>query len=809
MKSSLFQIAWKGVKGRKRDTGMMLCVLISAFALITAMLCYERSGVLAMEETRKSIYGEWQIARYSLSEAQAASFIEETCPLSFGRAEQYALLVDQQGTPFGALGTVDGGYLACGQLELLSGRLPQNRAEIAMTTSVLDSIGASYELGQAVTFAASNGSGEPVTLCYTLCGVLPSYDAYWAVGSNLPVDAILSGAEELPADWKSTVQLLCCYEGNVPIVPYQDGTQDPSWVKNIYAYPEDAASSSGLGVFVVGCAFLTLCAVYGLCSIQLRRREGGLVTMRMIGAAKGMVIRICLWEALLLLVFSLPLGTALGFLLCFAGLAIQGQSSYWTLPVLPLCGGLALGALAVLAGILFPAAHQAGQKLTHLPQKNVKLRRKMRLLSPLPLQIVVLNATGLMLALSCIFLAAWEMLPYQRQAETAAVNILSGRETLTKGLLQDLDRLPDVEQTAARTDLPFRSGLTGEVFAQQDLWDLYMNQPSGVTAFWMRDGSTIESPVCALPEQELRQLAESCFGEVEMESLLAGKSVLLYTQTFALDASGVTQWTEEPMDLTGETMTLSHFVLDGEDAAEQVTIGGCFGTVPKELLFTNGTFMTAYSVFCSETLGRKLWADEVGTPYGYTAVNVRLTENASYATQKSIASLVTRRGGVLRANGYEMANRLWQENSAAAFLSAAAGILSLGLSVFLLWNLYQIYWQNQRQRIGIFQAEGTSRRMFWHCGLQQGILAGLGALLLGNGAAALLWVFTTAQLVTGQREGNYVFSTLPMRSAEYPWGLHLLVCAGYLLVLLGLQLWPLVKTLRQSPMQNLKEETEP
>lgn len=799
------KIAWKGLKGRRRETSMILCILAAAFALITATLCYNNSGSLAMEETRKSIYGEWQIARYSLSKTEAAEFIEETNPAAVGWAEQYGLLVNKQGIAYGALGTAEEGYFACGRLELLSGRLPQDQSEIAMTTSVLDSMGASYELGQTVVFEAANGEGEPVTLRYTLCGVLPSYDAYWAVDGNFPVDALLFGPEGLPLDWEFSVQLLCCYEGAVPIVPHQDGVQDPTWVKNIYAYPEDTTSSSSLAVFVAGCAFLMLCAVYGLCSIQLRRREEGLVTLRMVGAARKMIFRICLWEAFILLAVSLPSGVALGLLLCFLGLAMQGQSAYLTLPILPLGGALALGSAAVLTGMLLPAARQARQKTTHLPQRRAKLRRKVRLLSPLPLRMVVLHAGGLMLSLCCVFLATWEMLPYQRQAENAAVNILSGREILTDGLVQDLNSLPDVEQTAARTDLPFQSGLTGEAFAQLDYWTLYINQPSGVSSFRMWDESTVEIRVYALPEQELRKLAGACFDDVEMEPLLSGESVLLYTQTFVLDESGVTRWTAENTDFTGEKMTLCYPVLNGDKAAKEVTIGGCFHTMPEDFLSTSGMFMPAYSVFCSEALGRQLWADEVGTPYGYTSVNVRLTENAAYATQKSIASLVTKRGGVLRSNGYETANRLWQEGSAAAFLSVAAGILSVMLAIFLLWNLFQIYWQNQQRRIGIFQAEGAARRMFWHYGLRQGAAAGLGALVFGNGSVALLWSFMTAQLVTEQREGIYILSALPMQSTEYPWVLHLAVCTGYLLVILGLQLWPLARIVLQSPMQNLKE----
>lgn len=231
MRHSLGTIAWRGLKGRRRDTAMMLCVLAAVFALLTAVLCYQQSGSRAMEAQRQELYGAWQLARYDLTAADADAFVQQTAPAAVGRAAQYAALVNDKGLAFGALGTVDEGYLACGQLQLLSGRLPGTAGEAALTTSVLDSIGASYELGQTVTLQAVYGDDAPVLLQFTLCGVLPSYDAYWAVGSNLPVDALVT-ADSLPQSWDSKVQLLCCYAGAVPLAPYIDGSQDPTWVRN-------------------------------------------------------------------------------------------------------------------------------------------------------------------------------------------------------------------------------------------------------------------------------------------------------------------------------------------------------------------------------------------------------------------------------------------------------------------------------------------------------------------------------------------------------------------------------------------------
>ena len=235
------------------------------------------------------------------------------------------------------------------------------------------------------------------------------------------------------------------------------------------------------------------------------------------------------------------------------------------------------------------------------------------------------------------------------------------------------------------------------------------------------------------------------------------------------------------------------------------SIGGVIASIDMDSLPFADSSPTTYQLYCSQALGRALWAEEYGTPYGYTAINLKLKANASYATQKSIAGLVTRRGGVLRTNSYETASRMYQEGSTGAFFWAVAGVVGAALALFLLWNLFGLYWQHQRLRIGIFQAEGTSAAMLRHCGIRQGVLAVLGALLLGNLAVWGLWRWSWHSLVTRQSGRILTFAALPMAVSEYPWALHLAVCAGYLLFVLALQLAPLERLARSQPMDNLKK----
>lgn len=688
MRHSLGTIAWRGLKGRRRDTAMMLCVLAAVFALLTAVLCYQQSGSRAMEVQRQDLYGAWQLARYDLTAADADAFVQQTAPAAVGRAAQYAILVNDKDLAFGALGTVDEGYLSCGQLQLLSGRLPGTAGEAALTTSVLDSIGASYELGQTVTLQAVHGDDAPVLLQFTLCGVLPSYDAYWAVGSNLPVDALVT-ADSLPQSWDSKIQLLCCYAGAVPLAPYIDGSQDPTWVRNTYAYPEADLTRSGSWAFMGGCALLTLCAVLVLCT--------------------------------------------------------------------------------------------------------------------LPLRLVVLNALGLTLALCCVFLSTWKLLPYRRTAASAAVQVSAGQNTLTDGLAEDLLRLPDVQQAAMRTDMNYLCGLSSDAFTAHDLWGLYTHQDSLYTMFTMQDADTVNTLVTALPDAELEALAAQCSTPVDLDALRSGQAVLLYAPDFVLDENGQTQWGTQAAPFAGCTAVLEYPTLDGAHSQKSLTIGGVIASIDMDSLPFADSSPTTYQLYCSQALGRALWAEEYGTPYGYTAINLKLKANASYATQKSIAGLVTRRGGVLRTNSYETASRMYQEGSTGAFFWAVAGVVGAALALFLLWNLFGLYWQHQRLRIGIFQAEGTSAAMLRHCGIRQGVLAVLGALLLGNLAVWGLWRWSWHSLVTRQSGRILTFAALPMAVSEYPWALHLAVCAGYLLFVLALQLAPLERLARSQPMDNLKK----
>ena len=99
----------------------------------------------------------------------------------------------------GGIGTVDSAFAQLGRIVPISGNFPAQPDEIAMTTTLLDALGCSYDLGQTITLKVADndydplsGSGKIVEQTYTLCGVLPAYDVYWNLGSNLTVSAVVA-----------------------------------------------------------------------------------------------------------------------------------------------------------------------------------------------------------------------------------------------------------------------------------------------------------------------------------------------------------------------------------------------------------------------------------------------------------------------------------------------------------------------------------------------------------------------------------------------------------------------------------------
>lgn len=303
------------------------------FSFLTAATIYSGSSAQALQDTRCELYGEWQYLRLSDTDTDAAQ-VRENLPASakVSTAIQDGIVLGADNGLAGGIGTVDSAFAQLGRIVPISGNFPAQPDEIAMTTTLLDALGCSYDLGQTITLKVADndydplsGSGKIVEQTYTLCGVLPAYDVYWNLGSNLTVSAVVVEPLALAGQKFQTF-----YDLNADTVG--TASDDPDFIANEYAYPQEDTVSSSLTFLLMIAILVSFFAVAQYFVIVLHKRVQTLHTFQILGARKQDLHRMCLWEALFAGLAAVFLGFALGCGAAAIGLGLQKQLSFFAVP---------------------------------------------------------------------------------------------------------------------------------------------------------------------------------------------------------------------------------------------------------------------------------------------------------------------------------------------------------------------------------------------------------------------------------------------------------------------------------------------
>lgn len=293
-------LAFHGMLGRKKQTSLLLLLLTLVFSFLTAAVIYSVSSAQVLQDTRCELYGEWQYLRLSDTAADAAQ-VQGALPASaqVSTVIQNGIVLGADDGVAGGIGTADDTFAQLGRIVPISGDFPTQSDEIAMTTTLLDALGCSYDVGQTVTLkVAANdydplaGSGAVMEKAYTLCGVLPAYDVYWNLNGNLTVSSIVT--EPLALDGQK-FQTFYYLNAAAPVT----ASTDPALVANEYAYPQEDTVSSSLRFLLVAAILVSFFAVAQYFLIVLHKRVHTINTFLTLGAKNRDLRLMCLWEALL------------------------------------------------------------------------------------------------------------------------------------------------------------------------------------------------------------------------------------------------------------------------------------------------------------------------------------------------------------------------------------------------------------------------------------------------------------------------------------------------------------------------------
>lgn len=724
-------LAFHGMLGRKKQTGLLLLLLTLVFSFLTAAVIYSVSSAQVLQDTRCELYGAWQYLRLSDTAADAAQ-VRENLPASAKASTtiQDGIVLGADNGLAGGIGTVDDTFAQLGRIVPISGDFPTQPDEIAMTTTLLDALGCSYDVGQTVTLkVAANdydplaGSGAVMEKAYTLCGVLPAYDVYWNLNGNLTVSGIVT--EPLVLDGQK-FQTFYYLNAAAPVT----ASTDPALVANEYAYPQEDTVSFSLRFLLVAAILVSFFAVAQYFLIVLHKRVHTINTFLTLGAKNRDLRLMCLWEALFAGIAAVAAGFALGCGAAAIGLGLQKHLSFLVIPAASLAPLAVLFLLSVLLGALLPAVLVRPQ--TVRPKENPAKKFRLAQL-PLAPQIGV-GCAVLLIAVSCLYVGWRVMLPYDLDAPYACLSIkMNGTAGMPFSLKDDLAALPGVEEVSAAIDLTDIYTVTSDkIQSSQMLADIWVKDNGDIPSFLMQNASkgTLNTTVCALPDDELRRIAaDAGVSDEEIETLLAGDSVLTlwrdcyydpaadeYYQGFQPDGS---TWVE-PVFAAGDKLSIQYRRYTGQDEAgnevyrtytAQLPIAGVVKSANNYTLLTTDRILFSGTIFVSTALYHKMF-ESAGSYHmekeGYSSLNVKLSADSNFSLRRSISSIATRRNGILRADNYDLISQSYTEGTQSAFLVGILAVFGVLLGCALLVVLNLSAYEIQQQRLSLLLTLGVS-----------------------------------------------------------------------------------------------------
>ncbi len=207
----MLKLAIKGMRGRKKQTWLTLVILTMVIIVVMGSALYSYSSSVGDLQRKKETYGSWQFAYYEETKERVEQ-LKTNSELEVGVGTQLGKIVSSNfigdtKIVVGELGSLDQGYLDLRNLKLLSGSFPQKENEIALNSSLLDSLGYSYQSGQTIKINLLanddlNNTGKIQEYEFTLSGVLFSYDIFWQKGSDNIINAIVAEDTYVKADAK-------------------------------------------------------------------------------------------------------------------------------------------------------------------------------------------------------------------------------------------------------------------------------------------------------------------------------------------------------------------------------------------------------------------------------------------------------------------------------------------------------------------------------------------------------------------------------------------------------------------------------
>lgn len=257
----------------------------------------------------------------------------------------------------------------------------------------------------------------------------------------------------------------------------------------------------------------------------------------------------------------------------------------------------------------------------------------------------------------------------------------------------------------------------------------------------------------------------------------------------------------------------------------QVKIGGIIRYFPEEGVWPFSNLVPYYTVIGSmdgmETLypNSKMGLFQVDieqmtemvkilypTSYGRTLWNIKAEDKENQEVLDAALLTFANKYGFTLYNYRESSERVFTEAMNNILIISLLGLISSVIALIAFYNTAVSKMEQDRNRIGILQAMGVTRGQFVGQYLLQGLLQGLAAAIVTNAAlfALLLTVTALTSDIPISDFSQLINQVIAERLWKYPWTLHLLVSAAFIVIITVLQMVPAVRIAKESPVDNIR-----
>jgi len=195
------------------------------------------------------------------------------------------------------------------------------------------------------------------------------------------------------------------------------------------------------------------------------------------------------------------------------------------------------------------------------------------------------------------------------------------------------------------------------------------------------------------------------------------------------------------------------------------------------------------------------------TRYGKTWIYVHTTNSKSFDSLLLTSLQKRARDNEFKLHNYKEANDIIYRNAFTfTLITIIIGIAAAVIACTILYYAYLSKLEQERDRIGIFQALGVTKEQFKKQYLMIGFAYGLIALIVAHILFALAIIFTSIgnSRPISMNIGEYISYILDVQLWMYPWVIHIIICIVFFAATVLTYYLPLGKIIDNQPIDNIR-----